>query len=131
MKELVAEQQRNLDSLLEISKTLLEALKKGGGDEKLDGMLSERSRLLEAVADLDPKLRSEVEKNGYKSDAAYQKIQLTVDGIMTLDAECAAIMEREKLNLAGRLNSLTKGGAALKGYRGEGGFASKFLNIRK
>lgn len=132
LAELVAAQQKNLDSLLELSKKLLAALKKDAAGEKIDALLAERSLILEAVGKLDAKLKPAVEETKPAPDPAFEKLGRTVEEIMKVEAECAAEMEQEKSGLAERLHSLNKGGAALKGYRGgDVGPAPKFLSIKK
>lgn len=129
---MVADLQRNLDSLLVVAGSLLVALKKGEGGDKIQGLLSERARLLDSMGKISPKLRSELEKNVDEPGETYKKINQTVGEIMELDAECVALMENEKLGVYEKLTSLNKGMSALKGYGGKGGgAASKFLNLRK
>ena len=127
---MVAAQQKNLDALLALSQNLLENLKEGGLVEKTDALLAERSVLLDAVGEMDTRLRAAFEETGRVSGPAHETLMRTVGEIMRLDSESAAVMEREKSEVAGQLRYLGRGGEALKGYRGPGQ-RSQFVNLKK
>jgi len=128
--ELVAAQQKNLDALLDLSKTILEELKKGGEAERIDSMLAKRSAVLDEVGRLDSRLGAVVEENGRAPDPAYEKLGRTVEEVIRTESECTAAMNGKKAEVAGRLLSLGRGGSALRGYRGSSPGA-KFVNIKK
>ncbi|MBI3582245.1 MAG: hypothetical protein HY098_09285 [Nitrospinae bacterium] len=130
LMELVAAQQRNLDALLDLSKTILEELIKGGGGERIDLILAERSAVLDEAGKLDSRLAAVVQENGRAPGPAFEKLGRTVEEIVRTESECAAAMNGKKAEVAERLRSLGRGGEALRGYGGSGP-GSRFVDIKK